>query len=151
MSTKFLSTEDARQNAKWWVIDAKDLPVGRLATEAAILIRGKHKATFTPATECGDFVIVINAEKALLTGNKNQDKMYRHHTGFVGGLKEIRGARMIEKKPEAVIERAVGGMVPSGVLGHRVLNTLKVYRGAEHPHIAQAPEVFTIKDLRKKK
>jgi large subunit ribosomal protein L13 len=145
MTTKFLSTVEAREGAKWWVIDAAAVPVGRVATEAANLIRGKHKATFTPSQECGDFVVVVNADKVVLTGGKGESKMYRHHTGFAGGLKEIPGAKMLAAKPDVAITRAVAGMVPSGVLGHRIMNKLKVYTGSEHPHAAQMPKAYAIK------
>ncbi len=150
MTTKFLSTEDARAGAKWWVIDASEVPVGRLATEAADIIRGKKKATFTPSQDCGDFVVVVNAEKAVLTGSKGANKMYRHHTGYPGGLVEIPGAEMMSDNPERAITRAVAGMIPSGVLGHRLMNKLKVYRGSEHPHVAQGPQPYAIKKPTKK-
>ena len=150
MTTKFLSTEDARQSAKWWVIDASGIPVGRIATEAADLIRGKKKPTYTPSADCGDFVVVVNADKVVLTGSKPANKMYRHHTGFPGGLVEIPGAEVLADNPERTIERAVAGMVPSGVLGHRVMGKLKVYRGSEHPHSAQVPQPYTIKKPTKK-
>jgi large subunit ribosomal protein L13 len=143
-STKFVSTEAAREGASWWVIDATDVPVGRLATEAARLIRGKHKPTFTPNVDGGDFVVVVNAEKVKLTGAKQQNKMYRHVTGFIGGLKEIPARKMLETHPERVVERAVRGMLPEGVLGHRLNGKLKVYKGSEHPHSAQTPQLYTI-------
>ena len=143
-STKFVSTEAAREGASWWVIDATDVPVGRLATEAARLIRGKHKPTFTPNVDGGDFVVVVNAEKVKLTGAKQQNKMYRHVTGFIGGLKEIPARKMLETHPERVVERAVRGMLPEGVLGHRLNCKLKVYKGSEHPHSAQTPQLYTI-------
>lgn len=151
MSTDFVSAEAAREGAKWWVIDAAGVPVGRLATEAAHLIRGKHKPTFTPNVDGGDFVVVLNAEKVVLTGNKGETKVYRHYTGYPGGLKEIPGAKMLENKAEAAIERAVRGMLPEGVLGHRLLGKLKVYKGSEHPHAAQLPEAFTVSFQRNKK
>lgn len=151
MSTDFVSAEAAREGAKWWVIDAAGVPVGRLATEAAHLIRGKHKPTFTPNVDGGDFVVVLNAEKALLTGNKGETKVYRHYTGYPGGLKEVVGAKMLANKAEAAIELAVRGMLPEGVLGHRLLGKLKVYKGSEHPHAAQSPETFTVSFQRNKK
>lgn len=144
VSTKFVSTEAAREGASWWVIDATDVPVGRLATEAAKLIRGKHKPTFTPNVDGGDFVVVVNADKVKLTGAKQQNKMYRHVTGFIGGLKEIPARKMLETHPERVVERAVRGMLPEGVLGHRLNGKLKVYKGSEHPHSAQTPQLYTI-------
>lgn len=151
MSTAFVSTEAARESTKWWVIDAAGVPVGRLATEAAHLIRGKHKPTFTPNVDGGDFVVVVNADKVELTGGKKETKIYRHYTGYIGGLKEIPGAKMLQDKPEAAIERAVRGMLPEGILGHRMLGKLKVYKGSEHPHLAQAPEAFTVSFQRNKK
>jgi large subunit ribosomal protein L13 len=140
MSTEFLSAEVARQGAKWWVIDAAEVPVGRLATEAANILRGKNKPTYTPNVDSGDFVVVVNADKIRLTGNKRDTKMYRHHTGFIGHLKEVPGGEMLDNNPERAIQRAVRGMLPEGILGHQMLGKLKVYRGSEHPHTAQMPE-----------
>lgn len=144
MSTEFVSTEAARESAKWWVIDAADVPVGRLATEAANILRGKNKPTFTPNVDSGDFVVVINADKVRLTGNKGETKMYRHHTGYIGHVKEVAGAEMLAKKPEQAIKLAVEGMLPAGVLSHRIIGKLKIYTGSEHPHSAQLPQVHTI-------
>jgi large subunit ribosomal protein L13 len=151
MSTDFLSTEAAREGSKWWVIDASGIPVGRLATEAAHIIRGKHKPSFTPNADGGDFVVVVNAEKVVLTGNKGETKMYRHTTGYIGHLKEIPAHKMLAQNPERAIELAVAGMLPEGVLGHRLKGKLKVYKGAEHPHGAQTPQAHTIKYNRKQK
>jgi len=151
MSTDFVSTENARKGASWWVIDASGIPVGRLATEAAHIIRGKHKPTFTPNVDGGDFVVVIKADKVVLTGSKPAKKMYRHTTGYVGGLKEIPAAEVLAKNPEHAIETAVKGMLPEGVLGHRLNGKLKVYRGSEHPHSAQMPKPHAIKYNRKQK
>ena len=150
MSTAFVSVEAARESRKWWVIDAAGVPVGRIATEAAHLIRGKHKPTFTPNVDGGDFVVVLNADKVELTGGKKETKIYRHHTGFIGSLKEIPGAKMLKEKPEAAIERAVRGMLPEGILGHRMLGKLKVYKGSEHPHAAQGPEAYKVSFQRNK-
>jgi len=144
MSTEFLSTEAAREGAKWWVIDAAEVPVGRLATETANLLRGKNKPTYTPNVDSGDFVVVINADKVRLTGNKGETKVYRHHTGFIGHLKEVAGADMLAQKPERVIQLAVRGMLAEGILGHQQLGKLKVYKGSEHPHAAQMPQAHTI-------
>jgi large subunit ribosomal protein L13 len=149
MSTKFLSTEAAREGAKWWVIDAAGIPVGRLATEAANLIRGKHKPTFTPNCDCGDFVVVVNADKVVLTGNKAKSKVYYHVTGYVGGIKGIPGDEMLADHPERAIERAVGGMLPEGILGHRLKGKLKVYRCSDHPHIAQCPAPHAVTSYKK--
>jgi large subunit ribosomal protein L13 len=150
MSTEFVPTEVARQGAKWWVIDAAGVPVGRLATEAAHIIRGKHKPTFTPNVDCGDFVVVINADKVVLTGSKPSTKFYYHVTGYIGGIKEIPAAEMLAKNPERAIETAVAGMLQEGILGHRLKSKLKVYKGSEHPHAAQMPQMHTIKSIRAK-
>jgi len=151
LSTKFLTAEQAQTSAKWWVIDANAVPVGRLASEAAAIIRGKRKPTFTPHVDGGDFVVVINADKVVLTGNKNETKMYRHYTGYIGGLKEVKGGVLLSRKPEEAIERAVAGMLPSGVLGHRMMKKLKVYKGADHVHQAQMPEPIRVAAQQKKK
>jgi large subunit ribosomal protein L13 len=134
----------------WYVIDATDVVLGRLAVAAANLLRGKHKPTFTPNVDGGDFVVVLNADKVELTGGKKETKIYRHHTGFIGSLKEIPGAKMLKEKPEAAIERAVRGMLPEGVLGHRMLGKLKVFKGSEHPHAAQGPEAYKVSFQRNK-
>ena len=144
MSTEFVSTESARESAKWWVIDAANVPVGRLATEAANILRGKNKPTFTPNVDSGDFVVVINADKVRLTGNKGETKFYRHHTGYIGTVKEVAGADMLQNKPERAIQLAVEGMLPSGILSHRIMGKLKIYKGSEHPHAAQLPQVYNI-------
>ncbi|RJX36637.1 50S ribosomal protein L13 [Paenibacillus pinisoli] len=130
---------------KWFVIDAEGKTLGRLASEAASLIRGKHKPQFTPHVDTGDFVIVINAEKIVLTGNKMADKMYYRHSMYTGGLKVTPAQEMIQKKPERVIELAVHGMLPKNRLGNKMKLKLKVYAGAEHPHQAQNPEVYELR------
>ena len=129
---------------KWYVVDAADKPMGRVAAEVAVLLRGKHKATFTPHVDCGDFVIVINAEKAVLTGKKLEQKYYRHHTGYVGGLKEVKYGILMKKNPEFAFELAVKRMVPNNVIGRSAMRRLRVYRGSEHNHAAQKPEVYNI-------
>ena len=123
----------------WYVLDAEGKTLGALATEAATLLRGKHKPTFAPHADCGDYVIVINAEKIVLTGNKLQQKKYYHHTGYIGHLKEYKYSDLIETKPEFIVTKAVKGMLPSNTLGRKALTRLHVYKGAEHPHAAQAP------------
>jgi len=129
-------TEVAR---KWYVIDANDLPLGRVAAKAAHVLRGKHKVTFTPHVDCGDYVIIINASKVKLTGNKLNDKMYYNHSGYTGGLR-VRSAKVMkESYPEEMIERAVKGMLPKGRLGRQMYKKLFVYAGAEHKHEAQKP------------
>ncbi len=126
----------------WYVIDADGKPLGRIATEAARLLRGKHKAIFTPHIDTGDFVIIINADKAVLTGNKLANKKYYHHSGYPGGLKEVTYKDMMDKKPELAMEKAVKGMLPHNRLGRAMAKKLKVYRGAQHPHQAQKPEIW---------
>lgn len=130
---------------KWYVVDAAGKPLGRVASQVATILRGKHKPTFTPNVDCGDFVIVINAEKVVLTGKKLDKKMLRKHSGYVGGLKEIPYREVLAKKPEFAFEEAVRRMLPSGVLGRQMLKKLKVYKGSEHEHAAQKPEVLELK------
>ncbi len=129
---------------KWYVIDAEEKILGRLATEVARILRGKHKPTFTPHIDTGDHVIVINADKVKVTGNKFEDKKYYHHTGYPGGIKMKNFASILRSKPERVIEKAVWGMVPHNRLGRQVIKKLQVYRGPDHPHAAQCPEVWEI-------
>ncbi len=127
---------------KWYVLDAANRPLGRLATEAARLLRGKHKPTFTPNVDTGDHVIIINAEKVRLTGKKIEQKVYYHHSGYPGGLKAVGYKTLLQKNPEKAIELAVKGMIPHNKLGSQMFGKLKVYRGSEHPHQAQKPEVW---------
>ncbi len=131
-------------NRKWYVIDAENLPLGRVATKAANLLRGKHKVTFTPHIDCGDYVIIVNADKVKLTGNKLEQKMYYNHSGFPGGLRERNAKTMVEKYPVEMVERAVKGMLPHNRLGRATAKKLFVYAGAEHKHSAQQPESITI-------
>ena len=128
----------------WYVVDAEGKTLGRLATEIASRLRGKHKPEYTPHVDTGDYIVVINAEKVAVTGNKRTDKMYHHHTGFIGGLKSISFDKLIAKKPEMVIETAVKGMLPKGPLGRAMYRKLKVYAGTEHNHAAQQPKVLDI-------
>ena len=130
---------------KWFVIDAEGKNLGRLATKAAHILRGKHKVTFTPHVDCGDYVIVINASKVNLTGNKLNDKKYYNHSGFPGGLRERNAKLMIEKYPEEMVERAIKGMLPHNALGAKMYKKLFVYAGADHKHEAQKPEVLEVK------
>ena len=127
---------------KWYVIDAAGKPLGKTATLAADLLRGKRKTTYTPHVDCGDFVIVINAEQAVLTGKKLEQKYYRHHSGWIGGLKEVKYKDLMEKKPEFAVRQAVKGMLQKNKLGDKQLTRLKVFRGSEHIHAAQKPEVW---------
>ena len=129
---------------KWFVVDANDLVLGRLATQIATVLRGKHRPEYTPHADCGDHVIVINAEKIRVTGKKENDKVYYHHTRFAGGLKSITLEKQREKHPERIIEAAVKGMMPKGPLGRSMLKKLKVYAGGDHPHTAQQPEAMKL-------
>ena len=129
----------------WYVIDAEGMVLGRLASQVAMLLRGKHKPTFTPHVDTGDYVIVINTDKMVLTGKKLDKKMYRHHTGYPGGLKEISYRKMMAKKSDFVLKEAVRGMLPKNPLGYKMLKKLHVYTGAEHAHQAQQPVAYQIK------
>ena len=128
----------------WYVVDAEDKTLGRIATEIAHRLRGKHKAEYTPHVDTGDYIIVINAEKVTVTGNKAKDKMYYAHTGFPGGLKSTTFDKLQAAKPEMIIEKAVKGMLPRGPLGRAMFRKLKVYAGTEHNHAAQQPQVLDI-------
>ena len=124
---------------KWYVIDAAGKPMGKTAVAAATILRGKHRPEFTPHVDCGEFVIIINAEKAVLTGNKLQDKYYRHHSGYIGGLKEVQYKTLMATKPELAMELAVKGMLPHNKIGDKSATRLKVFAGAAHNHEAQKP------------
>ena len=130
---------------KWLVVDAGGVVLGRLASVVAARLRGKHNPLFTPHVACGDCIIVVNADKIVLTGRKRQQKMYYHHSGYIGGLKEITAEKLLEKRPEDLVRFAVKGMLPKNSLGRSMFNKLKVYAGGEHPHKAQQPEVFDVK------
>ena len=130
---------------KWYVIDAEGKPLGRVASKAAHILRGKHKATYTPNIDCGDFIIIIKAEKAILTGNKLDNKKYYNHSGYPGGLRERTAREMQEKYPIEMVERAVKGMLPKNRLGRQMYKKLFVYTGSEHPHLAQKPEIMEVK------
>ena len=138
----YVATKDSIER-KWLVIDAEGMVLGRLATEVAKLLRGKHKPTYTPFLDTGDNVIVINASKVVLTGKKLDDKLYRHHSGFPGGMKEIDYRTLIAKNPEKAVELAVKGMLPKNSLGRQMFRKLHVYAGAEYEQSAQKPEVYT--------
>ncbi|KNZ69447.1 50S ribosomal protein L13 [Thermincola ferriacetica] len=142
MNTYMAKAEDIQR--KWYVIDAAGKPLGRLASEVARLLRGKHKPIFTPHVDTGDHVIVINAEKVELTGKKRSQKLYVRHTGYPGGLKTMNYETLLRTKPERAVEKAVKGMLPHNRLGRAMLKKLRVYRGSEHPHQAQKPEVWQI-------
>lgn len=134
--------EDVKRN--WYVIDATDLTLGRLATKVATILRGKHKVTYTPHIDCGDYVIITNASKVKLTGNKLDDKMYYNHSGFPGGLRERTAREMVENYPVEMVERAVKGMLPNGPLGRQMYKKLFVFAGPEHDKQAQKPETITL-------
>ena len=144
MSTYFPSGKGLEQHRDWHVIDASGLTVGRLASEVARRLMGKHKPTYTPFLDTGDHVIVINAAKVIFKGNKTEDKIYRHHTGWPGGLKEVKAKDMLANKPERLVELAIKGMLPKTKLGRAMSSKLKVYAGAEHPHGAQKPAPLTL-------
>jgi len=129
---------------KWYLIDAEGKPLGRLASEVAKILRGKNKPTYTPHIDTGDHVIVLNAAKVVLTGNKLDQKIYRHYSGWIGGMKEVKYSQLMEKTPEKAVELAVKGMLPHNILGRAMFRKLKVYKGAEHEHQAQKPEILEI-------
>ena len=132
---------------QWHVIDATDVVLGRLASQVAVLLRGKHKATFAPHVDTGDFVVIINAGKVALTGNKRQTKVAYRHSGYPGGLKQVGYEELLSKRPEKAVELAVRGMLPHNKLARQIINKLKVYPGAEHPHAAQQPKPFEITQI----
>ena len=140
MSTFMAKKETVER--KWYVIDAAGQPLGKTAAKAATILRGKHRPEFTPHVDCGDHVIVINADKAVLTGKKLENKFYRRHTGFIGGLKEVKYATLMATKPEFAMQLAVKGMVPDTTIGRAALTRLRIYKGAEHLHAAQKPETL---------
>ncbi len=129
---------------KWWVVDAEDAILGRLATVVAARLRGKHNPLFTPHVDCGDSVIVVNAEKVQLTGRKLDQKNYYRHSGFIGGIKSITARKLLEKRPEDLVRSAVKGMLPKNRLGRQIFKKLKVYAGSDHPHVAQQPETLEL-------
>ena len=142
MKTYSAKSETVRSD--WYVVDATDKTLGRMATEIANRLRGKHKPEFTPHVDTGDYIVVVNAEKIRVTGNKTSDKMYYHHTGYPGGIKSISFEKLQEKAPERIIQQAVKGMMPKNKLSRAMLSKLKVYAGSEHPHTAQQPVELNI-------
>lgn len=142
MSTYSAKSDSVRRS--WYLVDATDKTLGRLASEIATRLKGKHKPEFTPHVDTGDYIIVINAQKVRVTGNKANDKVYYHHTGYIGGIKEANFETMLAKAPERIIEIAVKGMLPKGPLGRAMFRKLKVYAGTAHPHAAQQPEQLDI-------
>ena len=141
---KTYSAKTGEVNQDWFVVDAADKTLGRLASEIAHRLRGKHKPEYTPHVDTGDYIVVINAEKVKVTGAKATDKIYHHHTGYPGGLKSISFEKLIDKAPERVIQGAVKGMLPRNPLGRAMFKKLKVYAGSEHPHAAQQPQALNI-------
>lgn len=143
------SKEQGEADWRWHIVDAAGVPLGRLASEVAMLIRGKNKATFTPHTDGGDFVVVINASQIVFTGNKAETKTYWSHSGYLGGIKGIQAKKLLNENPQRVIELAVRGMLPKGPLGRRLHHKLKIYAGSEHPHAAQRPVQYVVKSASK--
>lgn len=141
---KTFSAKSHEVQRDWYIIDATDKVLGRLAAEIAHRLRGKHKAEYTPHVDTGDYIVVTNAEKVKVTGQKHQDKMYYHHTGFPGGIKSINFAKLQLENPTKIIERAVKGMLPKNPLGRDMYRKLKVYAGSEHPHVAQQPKTLDL-------
>ena len=142
MSTYMPKAGDITRN--WYLIDAEGQTLGKVATKAADLLRGKHKPTFAPHMDCGDHVIIINCDKIVLTGKKLEQKMYYHHTGYIGNMKQVKYRTLMEKKPELVMTKAVKGMIPDTTLGRQALTRLRVYAGGEHKHAAQQPETIEL-------
>ena len=139
-----LSAKPATIKRDWYLIDATDLVLGRMASQIATILRGKNKTSYTPHMDCGDYVVVINADKVALTGKKLERKMYYHHSGYIGGIKGISAGKLMEKKPEDVIYKAVERMISRNKLGRQMMTKLRIYAGAEHPHTAQNPIVLDI-------
>ena len=142
MSTQVAKEQDIERS--WFVVDLEDVVLGRAATEIARILRGKHKPIYTPSVDTGDFVVVLNADKIKLTGNKLADKKYYHHSGYPGGIREITAEKLLAKKPEMLVQAAVKGMLPKSKLGRKMFTKLKVYAGGEHPHAAQQPKELKI-------
>jgi len=140
--------EQAIAGRNWHIVDVSGINIGRAATQIAHLLRGKHKPTYTPNVDCGDFVIVLNAQKVAFSGNKLDDKLYYHHTEFLGGLKAKPAKELLATKPDEVIRRAVWGMLPKGPLGRDIIKKLKIYSGTEHPHAAQQPAQHKLQTMR---
>jgi large subunit ribosomal protein L13 len=141
---KTFSAKPETVKRDWYVVDAQGKTLGRLATEVALRLRGKHKPEYTPHVDTGDYIVVVNAEQIQVTGNKSADKMYYRHTGYPGGIRSISFEKLVDHKPEMIIEKAVKGMLPKNPLGRAMFSKLKVYAGAEHPHAAQQPQELDI-------
>ena len=145
MNNTTYSLKKSEIESKWYIIDAANKPLGRVASEAAKLLRGKHKPTYTPNIDNGDHVIILNCNDIVLTGHKLDQKIYRHHSGYIGGMKETTAREMLAKSPEKMMMLAIKGMLPKNSLGRQMLKKLRVYAGAEHENIAQKPEVWEVK------
>ena len=143
LQKSFMANEGNIQR-EWLVVDATNMPIGRLASQVAFILRGKHKPTFTPHADTGDYEIIINSDKVVLTGKKMTDKYYFSHSGYPGGDKHVQAKHMLERKSDFAVERAIKGMLPKNALGRQMFRKLKVYKGAEHPHAAQQPKVKTL-------
>lgn len=142
MKTIFAKKDELKSD--WYIIDASGKTLGRVAAKAAAVLRGKNKATYTPNEECGDHVVIINADKVVVSGNKGEDMLYRHYTGFIGGLKELPFDTLIAKHPTEPLRRTIAGMLPHNRLGRSIINNLKIYAGSEHPHVAQNPQPLEV-------
>ena len=145
MNNKTYSAKPSEVESKWYIIDAAGKPLGRVATEAAKLLRGKHKPTFTPNVDTGDHVIILNCKDVILTGKKLDQKVYRHHTGYIGNMKETTARNMLENKPERAMMLAIKGMLPKNRLGRQMITKVRIYEGSEHENQAQKPEVWEVK------
>jgi large subunit ribosomal protein L13 len=141
---KTIFVKDYEQKRDWYIIDAEGKPLGRVAAKVASILRGKNKPTYTPNQEMGDYVVVINAEKVAVSGNKRTDMLYRHYTGFVGGLRSYTFEKLIERHPTDPLARTIAGMLPNGKLGRRLMSNVKIYAGSEHPHASQNPKVIEL-------
>ncbi len=145
MNNTTYSAKKGEVESKWYIIDAANKPLGRVATEAAMLLRGKHKPTFTPNVDTGDHVIILNVKDVVLTGRKAEQKIYRHHSGYIGGMKEVVAKDMLSNNPEKAMMLAIKGMLPHNRLGRQMINKVRIYAGAEHENQAQKPEVWEVK------
>ena len=141
---KTIFVKDYEQKRDWYLIDAEGKPLGRVAAKVASILRGKNKPTYTPNQNMGDYVVIINADKVAVSGNKATDKLYRHYTGFVGGLRSFTFEKMIERHPTPPLARTIAGMLPNGKLGRNLMSNVKIYAGSEHPHASQNPKVIEL-------
>ena len=145
MNNTTYSAKKGQVERKWYIIDASNKPLGRVAAEAAKLLRGKHKPTFTPNVDTGDHVIILNTKNVILTGRKSEQKIYRHHSGYIGGMKEVVAKDMLSKNPEKAMMLAIKGMLPHNRLGRQMINKVRIYAGSEHENQAQKPEIWEVK------